>query len=202
LEVRELLAHDPVRLDDADRILPRVEPADLHEERVVRAHTVLLDELVHERLRHVEVLDRQRIDARWCEHDAVHLQRARHEFRHRPNRRVVLLHERTEELEHLLVGLGEVDVTPPDPLRALRRHAVAARVVAHRGGLRVVDHHEVPFALELQRVVEHAFQIDVLHLRRPLDVGALQRVVDGFGDGEEFVAAVHHVPFGVDADVS
>ena len=90
----------------------------------------------------------------------------------------------------------------PDPLRALGRDAVAARVVADRGRLGVVDHDEVPFALEGERVVEHALEVDALHLRRPLDVGALQGVVDRLGDGEELVAAVDHVPFGVDPDVA
>ena len=35
---------------------------------------------------------------------------------------------------------------------------------------------------------------------RPLDIGALQRVVDGLGHGEELVAAVDHLPFGLDAE--
>ena len=34
----------------------------------------------------------------------------------------------------------------------------------------------------------------------PLDFGALQRVVHRLGDGEELVAAVNHLPFGIDAD--
>ena len=73
---------------------------------------------------------------------------------------------------------------------------------SHRGGLRIVDHDEVPLALELQRIVEHALEVNVLHLRRPFDVGALECVVDRLGHGEEFVAAVHHVPLRVDPDVS
>ena len=82
------------------------------------------------------------------------------------------------------------------------RDAVTARVVADRRRLRVVDHDEVPLALELQRVVEHAFEVDVLHVRRPLDVGALQRVVDGLGHREELVAAVDHVPFRIYSHVA
>ena len=82
------------------------------------------------------------------------------------------------------------------------RDALVARVVAHRRGLRVVHHDVVPLAFELQRVVEHALEVDALHLRRPLDVGALQRVVHGLGDREELVAAVDHLPLGVDADIA
>ena len=65
-----------------------------------------------------------------------------------------------------------------------------------------MDHDEVPLALELQRVVEHALEVDVLHLRRPLDVGTLQGVVDGLCHGEEFVAAVDHMPFRIYSHVA
>jgi hypothetical protein len=41
---------------------------------------------------------------------------------------------------------------------------VAARVVADGGGLRIVDDDEVPLALDLERIVEHALEIDVLHV--------------------------------------
>ena len=82
------------------------------------------------------------------------------------------------------------------------RDALVARVLEHGGGLRVVHHHVVPLALELQRVVEHALEVGALHLARPLDVGALQRVVDVLGDAEELVAAVDHLPLGLDAEVA
>ena len=71
-----------------------------------------------------------------------------------------------------------------------------------RCGLRVVDDHEVVVAFEQQRVVEDLLEVDALHRRRPLDVGALQAVVDGLRDGEELVAAVHHLPVGIDADAA
>ena len=77
-----------------------------------------------------------------------------------------------------------------------------AGVLEHRGGLRVVHHHVVPLAFELQRVVEHPLEVDALHLAVPLDVGALQRVVDVLGDGEELVAAVDHLPLGLDPEVA
>ena len=71
-----------------------------------------------------------------------------------------------------------------------------------RGRLRVVHHDEVVIALDQQRVVEHPFEIDALHLVGPFDVAALQRVVHRLGDGEELVAPAHHLPFGVDAGVA
>ena len=79
---------------------------------------------------------------------------------------------------------------------------VAADELAHRGRLRVVDDDEVPLAFELQRVVEDTLEVDALHLRGPLDVGALQRVVHRLGDAEELVAAVDHLPLGFEADVA
>ena len=64
-------------------------------------------------------------------------------------------------------------------------------------------HHDVvPLALELQRVVEHPFEIDALHLVGPLDVGALQRVVHELRDAKELVATVDHLPLGFDAEIA
>src|SRR5258708_27196227 len=49
LSVRHLVAHDPERLDDTDRVLPRVEPADLAHDRPVRVEPVLAGECLAER---------------------------------------------------------------------------------------------------------------------------------------------------------
>ena len=77
-----------------------------------------------------------------------------------------------------------------------------AQEAEHGCRLRVVDDHEVVVAFEQQRVVEDLLQVDALHCRSPVDVGALQAVVHGFRDREELVAAVHHLPVGVDADAA
>ena len=129
LGVGHLLAHDAERLDDADRVLPRVETADLAHDRPVDVDAVLARELLAERQRELEVLHRERVDARWRGDDAVHLERRGHELGHRPHRRVVQLDEGSEELPHLRVRVGEVDVAAPDPLRV----RPCARPVA-RGG--------------------------------------------------------------------
>ena len=50
LRVRHRLAHGLERLDHADRVLPRVVPADLADDRPVRVDPVLLADLVHERV--------------------------------------------------------------------------------------------------------------------------------------------------------
>ena len=136
-------------------------------------------------------------------HDVRHVERGGHELGHGPHRRVVQLHERAEELPHLRVGVGEVDVAAPDPRGVLHLAAEAlAEEAEHRRRLRVVHHDVVVVALEEQRVVEHLLEVRALHARRPLDVGALEPVVHGLGDGEELVAAVHHLPVGVDADAA
>ena len=166
LRVLHLLAHDPERVDHADRVLPRVEAAHLAHDRPVDVDAVLAHQLVAERQREVEVLHRERIDARRRVHDAVHVERRGHELGHRPHRRVVDLDERPEELPHLRVGVGEVDVAAPDPLRVGHRATEAlAQEAQHRGGLRVVDHDEVVVTVEQQRVVEHLLEVGALHLR-------------------------------------
>jgi hypothetical protein len=172
--VGHALAHDAERLDHSDRVLPRVEAADLADDRAVDVDAVLLGELLAERHRQIEVLHRQRVDARWRRHDVRHVERAGHELRHGPHRRVVQLDERAEELPHLRVGRGEVDVAAPDPRGVLHQAAEAlAQEAEHRGRLRIVDDHVVVVTFEQQRVVEHLLEVRALHPRRPLDVGTL-----------------------------
>ena len=185
-----------------DRVLPRVEPAHLHEQRVLGSHAVALAELLDERVGELEVLHRQRIDARRQMPDVVHRERRGHELRHRPDRRVVLLDEGPVEVPHRRVRVGEIDVAAPDPLRVGVIGGAAPDELAHRGRLRIVDDDEVPLAVELQRVVEDALEVDPLHRGVPLDVGALERVVHRLGDAEELVAAVDHLPLGFEADVA
>ena len=81
----------------------------------------------------------------------------------------------------------------------LRAESVAEEAQDRRG-LRVVHDHEVVLTVEEQRVVEDLLEVDLLHLRRPVEVGALERVVHALGDAEELVAPLHDLPVGVDAD--
>src|SRR6266511_3875744 len=203
LRVGHLLAYDAEGLQHANRILPRVEAADLTDDRAIRVHAVLPRELHTEGHGQLEVLHRQRIDARWCVHHTVHLERSGHELGHGPYRCVVQLDERPEELPDHRVGRRQVDVTPPDPLRArARRRGSIADEVEERSGLWVVDDDEVVLALEEERVVEKTLEVLTLHLRRPVDVGALQCVVDLLRGGEELVAAVQHLPFRFETDAT
>ena len=100
------------------------------------------------------------------------------------------------------VRLGEVDVAAPDPRGVRVVDGPPAREVAQRRRLRVVDDDEVPLAFELERVRQHPLEVGVLHRRGPLDVGALEPVVDRLRDLEELVAAPDHLPLGFDTDVA
>jgi len=114
----------------------------------------------------------------------------------------VLLDEGAEELPDLGVGRGQVDVAAPDPFRGGPADLLVAEEAQESCRLRVVHDHVVPTVFERERVVEHAFEVRTLHRGRPLDVGALQRVVHVLGDREELVAAVHHLPLGVDVETA
>ena len=81
-------------------------------------------------------------------HDPVHLEARGNELGHGPDRRVVTLDEGPEELPHLGVGVGEIDVTAPDPLRVAQTTVMIAQVLEDRRGLRVVDDHVVPAVFE------------------------------------------------------
>ena len=84
---------------------------------------------------------------------------------------------------------------------SLRAEPVAQEAQDRRR-LGVVHHDEVVLAVEEQRVVEDLLEVDLLHLLRPVEIRALQRVVDALGDAEEEVAALHDLPVGVEADAA
>ena len=65
-----------------------------------------------------------------------------------------------------------------------------------------MDDDVVELALEQQRVVEHLLEVGALHRRGPLERRALQRVVHLLRDAEELVAAVDHLPLGLDAEIA
>ena len=65
-----------------------------------------------------------------------------------------------------------------------------------------MDDDVVELAFHQERVVQDLLEVNALHVRGPLDVRALQRVVDVLCDREELVAAVNDLPFGFDAEVT
>jgi len=88
-------------------------------------------------------------------------------------------------------------VAPPDPVAAAR-----PAVVEDRRGLRVVDDHEVPGAVERLRVRAVVAAEDLLLLLGQRDVRALERVVDRLRHVEELVLAVDHLPLGLEPRVA
>ena len=197
LHVGPLGLDQPVRVDHAHRVLPRVEARDLAHHRPRRVDAELLaDELgVLERERHVlrrERVDRRRHDVHAAVHPCRHV--AARRGRARPGTRCTYGSRRS-----IVAGFGrrDVDVAAPDP---------AGRLLGHereqRGGLRVVHDADVPAARELARV-----HLVVLRPGRPLLLGevlrvALQRVVHQLGRVEELLAAVDHLPLDLEPDVA
>ena len=113
---------------------------------------------------------------------------------HVEQRRLVGQQVRQQLPHRRRVGRRDVDVAAPDPVRRLLRHQRA-----DRRRLRVVDDAVVPPARELARV-----HLVVLAPGRPLLLGqilrmALERVVHQLRGVEELLAAVDHVPLGVQA---
>ena len=91
----------------------------------------------------------------------------------------------------------------PDPLglRAVHRRS-PARTQSSAAGWGSWMTTYVPVALERARRCRGPSGGRSAASRRPLDVGTLQRVVDRLGDREELVAAVDHLPVGVDPDAA
>ena len=159
LRVGNSLAHDAERLDHADRVLPRVEPAHLARRsgRSGRRRTACTSSSTNG-IGELEVLHRQRVDARRRDHDASIVQRRRERTpaSSTPTRRTA---RRTAGRTPTPSGSASVRSMWQRQIHfvlSVRRRRGRATNSQHRGGLRVVDHDEVPLALELQRVVEDA----------------------------------------------
>ena len=161
LHLGHLLLDEPVGVDHAERVLPRVEARHLREQRPLDVDAELVDDVgrVLRRQRHVlrcERIDRRRPDVRGRQ-----ALRPRRVLGQVEDRRVVARDRREQELEHLRVRRGEVDVPAPDPVRLRLRE-----VVDEAERLRVVDDHEVVVVLELARVQLLVAAEDLLVRRR------------------------------------
>ena len=205
LRVGNSLAHDAERLDHADRVLPRVEPADLAHDRVGATSTPYC--LASSWQNGIAAARGSSPRAGRCtaararrasmSSDA----RARTPASSTPTRRTA---RRTGGRTPTPVGLASVRsmwqrqihlVSCVRDAEALAQVARASPPAAGRASrrsrsrLRAAARCRAPSRGRCARICV-----------RPLDVGALQRVVHGLGDGEELVAAVDHLPVGVDAD--
>ena len=169
LRVGHLLAHDAERLDDADRVLPRVVAAHLAHDRPVRCRCRTAGVISWQNgIGELEVLHRQRVDARRRVHDVVHRRatRARTRASSTPTRRGA---RRTGGRTPTPSGFASVRSMWQRQIHLVSamRHAERSREEAeHRRRLRVVDDDVVAVALEQQRVVEHLLEVDPLHRRR------------------------------------
>ena len=132
------------------------------------------------------------------------VERRGHELGHRPHRRVVQLDERAEELPHLRVGVGEVDVAAPDPLRVghLRRRGArggssASPPAAGRGRPRSRTGRRRAARCRGPSRGRCSASPCVHSMSAPCSALCTALVTR-----EELVAAVHHLPVGVDADAA
>ena len=197
LDLRKPLLHPPVRVDDAEGVLPGIEAGHLRQQRAVDVDSELVDDVggILRRQRHV--LRRQRIDRGRPDERGGQPGRLRHVFLHVEDRAVVAADRRQQEAENLLVGRREVDVAAPDPLRLGGR-----KVLDHVRRLRVVDDHEVVGLLELARVQVVVVQVRLALLGRQALRRALKRVVDRLRRREELVGALDDAPFDVEARIA
>ena len=188
---------DPVGVDHAERVLPRVEARDLRQQRPLDVDSELVDDVGRVLGRERHVLRRQRVDRRRPDVGRRQVGRLRHVLLHVEDRRVVAAEPRQQEVEHLAVRLREVDVAAPDPVRG-----AVGEVLDHPGRLRVVDEHVVVLVGELLRVQGLEAAVDLLLRRRQAGRVALERVVDRLRRGEELVRAGDDPPLGIEPRVA
>src|SRR5919109_2345409 len=190
LDARMHVPHASEGVDHAERVLPRIEPGDLREERPVDVDPELVDDVGGVLGRECHVLRRQWIDRRRPDERLGQVIRPWHVLRHVEDRRVVPGDQRQQELEDVLVRRREIDVAAPDPLSR-----GVGGVVDHRHRLGVVDDHEVVVrVVEVGGVRAVVFVEDLLLLLgQPLRI-PLQRVVDRLRDVEELVLSLDDQP--------
>jgi hypothetical protein len=117
LHLGEHLFHQPVRVDDAERILPGIEAGDLRQQRPFDVDAELVDDVRRILGRERHVLRSKRIDRGRPDVTGRKALGLRHVLAHVEDRRVVPLDRREDEVEHLSIRCREVDVPAPDPVR-------------------------------------------------------------------------------------
>src|SRR2546427_367509 len=186
---------EPIRIDDAERIFPRIEAADLGdhgsseidiEPRQDRLQLLPID---------VAVLRARRIDRGRIHVDPRELDRRRGVLAGAEDGGVVGFQVRREEPQHGRVRGGQVDVAAPDPLPS------PLAQVRERSRLGIVDDDVVVLVLETRGVEFVEMAIRGLHVRRQAHVGALERVVHRLRRREERVRTVEDEPVHSEADL-
>ena len=188
----DVLFRDPVRLQDADRILQPVEAGNLRDDRFVPGDGVFAQHGVDDVRTDVPVLVTQRVDGRRDQH-LPHGQFAGETGR-REHGRVVADHIVGEEPPDFLQGIGDVHVAPPDP-------PVAGLFLDQRHRLGIVDEDDV-------RVGRHPIGVEAAVFDKHLEILPCQGfglpvkgVVEFLGYAEETLPARDHVPAGVNSQL-
>ncbi len=144
LHLGDVLLDQPVGVDHAHRVLPRVEARHLAQQRAVHVDSELVAHVRGVLGREGHVLGRQRVDRGRADVHRRAVHAAGHVVLEVEDRAVVGADERDEPLDGRGVRRGEVDVAAPDPAPRLLRH-----VLVDRRRLRVVHDDRVPAARQL-----------------------------------------------------
>src|ERR1700758_5314625 len=125
-------------MDHADGILEPIKSRNLCDNRTPTVDPELIADLLNILLIQFLILLRERVDA-WIKEILWNRQLAG-KRRRRKNRRVVLFDEWPQKGPHLRIGIRQVNMTTPNPLRC---------VFLARGnessGLRIMDHNKILF---------------------------------------------------------
>ena len=177
-------------LDHALRILPGVEPGDLHDEWQIGRNVVMGEPLVHLGIAQLPVLDRKRVDRRheedlrWRETLCI--------LAATKNRCVIFFDEPGQIVPESRVRPGQLDVAAPNP------GILFLIVLDQRKRLRIVDDDIIVIEVVPNRILmDHAF-VDLQFEVREVDIAALQCIVHFLGDIEEVRRALDHSPFSFD----
>ena len=192
-----LLLDHAIGVDHSQRILPGVEARNLRDQRARDVDAELVDDVARVLRRERHVLRRERVDRRRPDRRHRKVGRLRDVLAPVEDGRVVACEGRQEEVEHLLVRRGQVDVAAPDPASVRAR-----KVVADGRRLRVVDDDEVVFAFDPRGVELVVSPKDLLLLLAQALRIPLERVVDRLRHVEELVLAVNDPPLRVEAGVA
>ena len=197
LDVRVSLLHGPIGVDHAERVLPRIEPRDLRQQRAAGVHAELVDDVLRVLARERHVLRRERIDRGRPDERLGKAVNLRHVLAKVEDRGVVAADRRKQNIEDVRVGRREIDVPSPDPLRT-----AFGKVIDHCHRLRVVNDHEVVVVRRKETGVLLVVAVEDLDLsRRERTRIALKPVVDRLRDIEELFGTPDHPPFDLEPDV-
>ena len=195
LDLREGSLYQAIRVDDPERVLPRIEAAHLTDHRPGRVELEPREDRLPFTLADVSILRTQRIDRGRRHNRLAESYLGRCVACGTEDCSVIFLQIRLQESQNGSIRGREIDMAPPNPWRLVFDE------VYEWGRLRIVDDDDVEIVVEVGGIRLVYLAISRFHLGSQARGRALERVVNRLRGIEERIRSGEDVPVYVQSKV-